>query len=363
MTVPAGWEKNVPLPHTSALDNPPREILVIKPSSLGDIVHTLPGVALLRQAFPQARIRWLVNTEWAPLLAGNPHIDEVIEFPRRDFRGVRGAMRIGPWARRLRERAGADLILDYQGLLRSALVAKLCRGEKTRVIGLSDAREGARYFYDEAVDVAGLDHAVDRYLALTTFVTGHGEIPSAPPPHPQPSFSGAPFHFHLPMSFPLPQGEAPPGFEPATRYIVLHPFSRGAGKSLSAEQIGEFCHALHGNPIVIVGRSETVLPEFEGVVNLLNKTTLPQLIWFLRLARYVVSVDSGPMHIAAALTPRLVSIHTWSDPRKVGPYEPEAWVWRNGALSQMKDLASPERQKPAATITDVALHVAQQLGA
>jgi ADP-heptose:LPS heptosyltransferase len=153
--------------------NAPREILIVKPSSLGDIVHTLPCSVELRRAFPDAKIRWLVNTEWKPLLEELPLIDEVIEFPRRDFRGVAGMLRIGPWASDLRKRINADLVLDYQGLLRSALIAKLCRGIDGRVVGLDNAREGARFFYHEVVDTIGCVHAVDRYLALTRQITGH----------------------------------------------------------------------------------------------------------------------------------------------------------------------------------------------
>ena len=123
--------------HAPAALNPPsaiRSILIVKPSSLGDIVHTLPAVAAIKAHWPGAHLRWIVNPEWAPLLEGNPHVDEVVIFPRRDFRGVRGLMRIAPWARALRERINADLVLDFQGLLRSALIAKLCRGEGGRIV-------------------------------------------------------------------------------------------------------------------------------------------------------------------------------------------------------------------------------------
>ncbi len=348
----------------------PRDILVIKPSSLGDVVHTLPSVALLRRAFPQARIRWLINTEWLPLLAGNPHIDEAIEFPRRNFRGIRGALRIAPWARELRQRVAADLILDYQGLLRSALIGKLCRDDEARVIGLSDAREGARYLYDHAVDVSGVVHAVDRYLALTQFAMGLGgnPVPAAPlSSHPagtgvrDPSTGLYKSEWPAPLSWPLPWGEAPAGFKPEDRFIVLHPFSRGAGKSLTVDQVREFCQAVPGQKIVLVGRAEMALTPIEGTVDLLNKTSLSELIWLLRFAKFVVSVDSGPMHIAAALTPRLLSIHTWSDPAKVGPYQPEAWVWKDGALFRMKHLADPTQRQPAAGMSDIAKHVASHI--
>ncbi len=308
----------------------PREILIVKPSSLGDVVHTLPCAALLRGAFPGATIRWLVNTEWAPLLAGNPHVDDVIEFPRRDFRGIGGALRIAPWARALRERVQPDLILDYQGLLRSAFIAKLCRGEGTRVLGLSDAREGARFFYDETTDVSGCTHAVDRYLALTC-MGGAGGPPAT-------------------LEWPLPVGECPHEFPFTEPFIVLHPFARGAGKSLTPEQVAQFCRALAPHRIVLAGRADLVVPEIENVTNLLGRTTLPELIWLLRAARYTVSVDSGPMHIAAALTSRLISIHTWSDPAKVGPYRDEAWVWKGGRLFQQRDRENTAAHREVAKI-------------
>ena len=309
----------------------------MKPSSLGDIVHTLPAVAAIKAHWPAAHLWWIVNPEWAPLLEGNPHVDEVVLFPRRDFRGVRGLRRLAPWARALRERINADLVLDFQGLLRSALIAKLCRGEGGRIVGLSDAREGARHFYDERVDVSGCTHAVDRYLAL---VRALGiEIPRS--------------HW-----WPLPPGTEPADFSTAERFVILHPFSRGIGKSLSVADVIEFCRTLAPARIVIVGRTDEHVPSLPNVTDLLNRTTIPELIWLLRRASYIVSVDSGPMHIAAALTPRLVSLHTWSDPEKVGPYHRDAWVWKGGALAQVRDLA---HRHPAPDIAALAAFVARML--
>ncbi len=315
----------------------PKEILVVKPSSLGDIVHTLPAVAAIKAHWLDAHLRWIVNPEWAPLLEGNPHVDEVVIFPRRDFRGVRGMMRIAPWARALRERINADLVLDFQGLLRSALISKLCRGEDGRIVGLSDAREGARHFYDERTDVSGCTHAVDRYLAL---VRALGiDLPAK-------------------LEWALPHGPEPAGFLASEPFIVLHPFSRGKGKSLSVADVVEFCRALAPAHIVLAGRTDERVPPLLNVTDLLNRTTLAELIWLLRRASYVVSVDSGPMHIAAAFTPRLISIHTWSDPAKVGPYNPDAWIWKDGELFQMK---APAARQHATDITALAAFVARSL--
>ena len=317
-----------------------KEILIVKPSSLGDVVHTLPSAAILRQRFPEARIQWLVNTEWMPLLEGNADLDGIVEFPRRRFRGLEGMLRIPRWGAEVREQVRPDLILDYQGLLRSALLSRLCRRGGTRVLGLSDAREGARYFYHSVADVSGCVHAVDRYLALTRLVCGQISVD------------------HL--AWPLPTGAAPSGFA-AESYVVLHPFSRGVGKSLSVEQVVALCERLAPHPVVLVGRTDVQVPAMSNVIDLLNQTTLPELIWLLRAARFVVSVDSGPMHIASALTERLVSIHTWSEPEKVGPYRREAWVWKNGWLFQRGSSDSPGAQREVAKIEQLAEFVRTQI--
>ena len=78
-------------------------------------------------------------------------------------------------------------------------------------------------------------------------------------------------------------------------------------------------------------------------MNLLNQTNIAQLIWLVRRAAFVVSVDSGPAHLAAALGRPMVAIHSWSDPRRVGPSRPDAWIWKNGRLVQARDLAAMER--------------------
>ena len=293
---------------------PPRSILIIKPSSLGDVVHTLPAVARVRRHWPEAKIRWLVNPEWAPILDGNPDIDEVIEFPRAKFRGIAGWMRLPRWIRGLRERTQPDLALDFQGLLRSALIARGVGGESW---GTSDSRECARFFHRKIVQVPPRSepvHAVRRYLAL---VAALGCDITAP------------------LEWRLPAGTRPA--DCPDDFILLHPFSRGKDKSLTTNEAAEICHELSPEKIVIAGRADIALSPQPGVVNLLNRTTLPELCWMVRRAKFVVSVDSGPMHIAAALTGNLLSIHTWSDPRKVGPFAPDAWIWKDGKIGRMSD--------------------------
>lgn len=295
----------------------PRSILIIKPSSLGDVVHTLPAVARVRRRWPDAKIRWLVNPEWAPVLAGNPDIDEVIEFPRSRFRGIAGWARLPRWIRELRERVRPDLTLDFQGLLRSALIARFACGGGGESWGTSDSRECARFFHRHIVRVPPRSvpiHAVNRYLAL---VAALGCDISSP------------------LEWRLPAGTQPA--DCPRDFVLLHPFSRGEGKSLTADEVTAICRELSPAKIVIAGRSATAIPPLPNVADLLNKTTLPELCWMVRRAAFVVSVDSGPMHIAAALSSNLLSIHTWSDPRKVGPFAPGAWLWKDGKIGRMAD--------------------------
>ena len=144
----------------------PRSILVIKPSSLGDVVHTLPAVAALKRHWPEARIKGLVNPEWAPLLRGTPHLSDVIEFPRRGFGGTFGWLKFPAWINTLKRRVRPDLVLDFQGLLRSAIIGRWSGGQ---VWGTSDSREGARWLHHHVVRVPARRepvHAVARGLAL-----------------------------------------------------------------------------------------------------------------------------------------------------------------------------------------------------
>lgn len=297
-----------------------RSILIIKPSSLGDIVHTLPAVAAIRQAHPRAEITWVINPEWTTLLRGNSDVNHVHIFPRGQFSGLNAPRTLWPWIKRTRS-LRPDVALDFQGLLRSALIGKISGARE--FWGMSDGREGSRFFYKHIAKVDRRAHAVDRYLKLAEAF-------------------GAPTEQ---LRFSLPTGDPLPRFDPFPPFVLLHPFSRGTRKSLRNSVVEKFCEAFDPVRVVIVGRSKRRIAVPENCVNLLNQTTLLQLIWLIRSARFVVSVDSGPMHIAAAVTSQLVSIHTWTDPRRVGPYNSEAWVWKNGDLFQAGDLTPDMKLK------------------
>jgi ADP-heptose:LPS heptosyltransferase len=304
-------------------------ILIIKPSSLGDIVHTLPAVAAIRAAHPRAEITWVINPEWTTLLRGNPDVDHVHIFPRGQFSGLNAPRTLWPWIRKTRS-LKPDVALDFQGLLRSALIGKISGARA--FWGMSDGREGSRLFYHRVAKVERRRaHAVDRYLKLAEAFGA--TIPEQ-------------------LRFPLPTGDPLPRFDPFPPFVLLHPFSRGNRKSLRNSTVVKFCEAFDPVRVVIVGKSSRKVSVPENCVNLLNQTTLLQMIWLLRAARFVISVDSGPMHIAAAVTSQLVSIHTWSDPRRVGPYNSEAWVWKNGELLRAGEFTPDMKLKRGRSFRD-----------
>lgn len=274
---------------------------------MGDVIHSLPVAAALKQAWPATEISWLIDQRWAPLLEGNPHIARTIIFSRERFRGPSGLLRAIPWMFSLSV-GKPNLCIDLQGLLRSALMARISGA--AQIVGLSDAREGARLFYTYIAKTKKSEHSVLRYLRVLE-VLG---LPVRKSPE-----------------FWLPEGKLPLGV-PQEPFLLIHPFARGQGKSLAPDALAALCAALSPSRIVLAGGPNPAAPEAPHITNLLGKTTLSELIALIRHATCLISVDSGPAHIAAAVGTPLLAIHTWSDPTTVGPFCESSWIWQGGEI-------------------------------
>ncbi len=286
---------------------------------MGDVIHALPVAAALHQVWPETEICWLIHPAFQHLVEHHPAVSKIILFPREEFRGVIGGLSALSWARTL----GAwkpDLAIDLQGLLRSALMA-FSSGARHRV-GLSDAREGAGFFYSNIAKVDTTSHAVIRYIQVLKTLGISCDKPQ----------------------FDLPKGSIPPGFSLATPFVVIHPYARGEGKNLTREQVVAFAETMKSTPVVLVGQGEKMEHLPLNVLDWSRRTSLLELIGLLRHASFVVSSDSGPMHLAAALQPKhLIAIHRWSDPLRVGPYPHDALVWKNGKLKSHDQLTEEVR--------------------
>lgn len=286
-------------------------ILIVKPSSLGDVVHALPTVARLRAKFPDAHITWLIGSGISSLLKNCPVINDHIEFHRRD------STKLPALLARLR-REHFDLVVDLQCLFRSGFMTRVTGAP--RRIGLSDAREGARMFYNEIVPVTR-EHAVDRYLR----VAGHLGCPAAP--------------IEFPLGVSKPAGK---------ELIAINPVARWESKIWGDDNFSKLLDKLPAKRIVLVG-SAGERDRIEAINrgrarNLAGGLDLFELAELYRQCAVVISNDTGPMHLAAAVGAPVIALFGPTDPALVGPYGPGHTVlpdMRNVTVEQVLAAARP----------------------
>lgn len=287
-----------------------QNILILKPSAIGDVVHTLPVLDLLRRRWPAARIAWLVTPACAGLLEGHPQLDEIILFERkklgRVWRDPRLLFALRRFTRSLRDRR-FDLVLDLQGLFRSGWLAWRT-GAPVRV-GFDNARELAWLFYTHKVPIDTLEqHAVERYLKLARFIG----CEDAPPEFRFATTDDDRRH----VATLLPPGQPYAVLCPTTNWPTKRwPLEKFAALAVLLRERFGLTPVLAGGPDVA-----SMSPQFPGAVNLGGQTTLRQLCALLEGAALVVSNDSGPMHIAAALGRPLVAPFGPTNPVRTGPY-------------------------------------------
>ena len=278
------------------------QILVVRLGSMGDILHTLPAVASLKHSFPASRITWLVKPRWAVLLDGNVFVDRVIQFDRRSFAGWRGL-----WREFRRERF--DFAVDFQGLIQSAALASLSRSERIYGYHRSQVREPlAATLYSNSV-LAPSTHIVDQHLDLVTA-------------------AGAASIVH---QFPLPEG-APADPLPDGDFVLASPMAGWTSKQWPLEYYDALAGRLYrelGVPLVVNG-PPGALDALASVREAHRHLSgLPGLIHATRQAAAVVGVDSGPMHLAAALGKSGIAIFGPTDPARNGPYGKTMTVLRS----------------------------------
>jgi heptosyltransferase-1 len=290
--------------------SPPSRILIIKPSAIGDVVHALPVLNLIRRKWPAAKISWVVTPMCADLLQGHPQLDEVILFNRRRFghgwRSPRTMFAIWRFTRALRRR-NFDLVIDLQGLLRSGWMARATAAPVR--IGPSNAREFGWLFYTHRVPVSWDWHAVDCYLAVADAL-GCGKHPVE-------------FHFATTdADRATVAAMLPPS---TTRFAVLLPGTNWQTKRWPIEHFAAAAASLKSRfnlDTVIAGHSadSALAQQIPTGLNLCGKTSLRQLVALLEKADLVIANDSGPMHIAAALGRPLVTPYGPTNPNRTGPY-------------------------------------------
>ena len=307
--------------HTISLAKSPRKILIVKPSSLGDVVHSLPFLNSIRSCFPNSEIHWVIAKGLEGLLDGNPMISRLIVVNKDVWKKISHAADTVLEVKRLfkeirKERY--DLVIDLQGLLRSGLIT-MASAAPVR-IGFTEAREGSRFFYTDKVRGGKDLHAVDRYLKVAVALGCEAD--------------GAVFPFPL-----ITGGDSwvKQFKRDLNEYIVLVPGARWETKIWPAENFGKVASLLPVRSVVVgsggdKGIAEKVVGSSRGrAVSVAGKTSLTELIEIMRGARLAISNDSGPMHIAAAFGVPVVAIFGPTSPERTGPYGSSHNIVRSGA--------------------------------
>jgi heptosyltransferase I len=286
----------------------PGKILIVKPSSLGDIVHSLPFLNILRTCYPQAEIHWVIAKGFEGLLEGHPMINKLWIINKDSWTKIHRAKETVDEIRalyRALKKEAYDLVVDLQGLLRSGIITSVT-GAPVRV-GFKEAREGSSFFYTHKVAGGKGCHAVDRYLKVAEFLgCDISEI-----------------------VFPFPLQQCPAirhDTIPSQDYAVIVPGARWETKRWLPGEFGKLAAILPLNSVIVGSRSdmhiagEIVALSDNKALSLAGKTNLQELIEIVKGAKFMISNDSGPMHIAAALGVPVYAIFGPTDPLRTGPY-------------------------------------------
>jgi len=328
-----------------AVSGSPR-ILLVKLSSFGDVLHALPTLEALRLALPASQITWLVEAAYAPLLVGHPALDEVWAVPRvRLGQKVSGndLLALLRLLRRVRA-TNFDLLIDLQGLLKSAIWVALAKSR--RKVGYDRTRELSYLALTERLSPYDPEaHAVWRYLnvarhlgappALPRFRLGlKPNIPDAVNQAlnvganlvsaPESAESG-----RTPGS-PLRKGGELVLAQQDRPLVVLHPGARWLTKIWPASswaRLADWLIREKGLTVVITGSpgdrelaAQITAQMHEKPLNLAGRTTLAELAGIMQQARVAVTADTGPMHLAAALGTKVVALFGPTAPGRTGPF-------------------------------------------
>ena len=292
-------------------------VLIVRLGALGDVVHTIPVAAALGRRLPDVAVDWAIDERCAGLLELVPGLDRRIVLRRR------GRLAVAAWRTFLRElrEVSYDVALDVQGLGKSALVARLSGARRVVGFGAPFLRERwARWLYTETADPGRSRHVVDRNLGILAAL-GVADRDWAFPIR-----VGA-----SPAVAALRRRVDPPG----AGCVLINPNAAWPTKRWRPERYGAVAKHVaraHRRPCVVMwgpgdeGRAAAVVAASEGAATLAPPTDLAELAALLRAGALLVSGDTGPLHLAAALGTPVVGLYGPSDPARNGPWAPDDQV-------------------------------------
>ncbi|MDD4599668.1 MAG: lipopolysaccharide heptosyltransferase II [Negativicutes bacterium] len=292
-----------------------KNILIIKLSAIGDVIHALPVASALKACYPQARITWVVEKPAYDLLTNNPNIDEIILFEKKKFKSISGFLKHGPKLACELHKRKFDLSIDLQGLFKSAAIALLSGAKKKLVY--CNARELSHLVSERIDGEHSKGHVVDRYLDVVRHL---GVIIDKP-------------YFEVNVT----EKEASKtkaitdkaGIDITKPYVVLAPGTNWPNKCWPTSHFAALVDKLFDDgiiPVVIGGpKDDRLYNEIAAEANippvdLIGKTNLKELAYIIQQARAFIGGDTGPMHLAAAVNTPVIALFGPTDPNRNGPY-------------------------------------------
>ncbi|RLB39346.1 MAG: lipopolysaccharide heptosyltransferase I [Deltaproteobacteria bacterium] len=301
----------------------PRSILIIKLSSIGDVVHTIPALEVLRKTYPRARIDWVVEDESAQIVLGHKDLNRVIVSRRKKWaRNIARGKKVREVAKEIKEflvqvrNRDYDLIIDFQGLLRSGLVALIARG--THKVGMSGTREASWMFLTKRpFKVNYNQHAIDRYLELCKHLGCGNEDWEGFIPYGEREISHVD---ELLRHYGVQKGHV----------VVINPVARWKTKLWRPEFFALLADKIQDElsyRVVFTGArgDYSYLQQICNMmrtpgINSAGATSLKELAYLYKISAATVTTDTGPMHIAAAMKCPVIALFGPTDPRRTGPY-------------------------------------------
>ena len=337
----------------SAGGNPPKNLLVVRLGAMGDVIHTMHAVALLRRALPETKIGWVIEERWAELLCARrtPRSGaRSADRPLVDFVHVVNtkAWRKSPLASETRQQFSAalkeirdqkyELAIDFQGAIKSALLARLA-GTKL-VVGMDEPREGpARLFYSQRVQTREA-HVIAQYCTLAKAVGGDLSLRASldrtaeggcPPAH---GFGA----LQIPLDESAEQAISLKLQSVGSPIVLVNPGAGWGAKEWPAVRYGEVSRELaqQGAHIFVnygPGEEQLAKDVQDSSAGAAQPITcsIAELIALARRTSLFIGGDTGPLHLAAALSIPVVAIFGPTDPARNGPYGEKSIVLRNPA--------------------------------
>jgi heptosyltransferase-1 len=292
-----------------------KNILIVKLSAIGDVIHALPVAHALKQTYPNARITWVVEKPAYDLLTDNPDIDEIIIFDKPKFKSLTGLLSNGYTFSKLLKSHNFDLAIDLQGLFKSAAISYLSGAPKRLVY--CNARELSDKIGQRIRGNHENGHVVERYLDVARHLGCNIEQ----------------------VVFPINSTELEAqkanaianhaGLRLENPYVVLAPGTNWPSKCWSTTHFAKLADKLYDDnliPVIIGGPSDQRLASeiIENTkippIDLTGKTSLKQLAYIIKKSQAFVGGDTGPMHLAVAVGAKVVAMFGPTDPKRNGPY-------------------------------------------